>query len=89
MDDPRRKSARCCRRSDEGRGDRPRVGPEGVPSPSYRQLLATRWRWGALGLRSTLPAVAGLLGAAAAWADEHWGESAGSVGPYPAFAQDE
>ena len=42
--------------------DRPRVGPEGVPSPSYRQLLTTRWRWGAVRLRSTLPAVAGLLG---------------------------
>jgi hypothetical protein len=69
--------------------DRPRVGPEGVPSPSYRRLLTTRWRWGAVRLRSTLPAVAGLLGAAAAWADDEWGASASPVGPYRAFAQDE
>lgn len=69
--------------------DRPRVGPPGVPSPSYRQLLTTRWRWGADRLRSTLPAVAGLLGAAAAWADDEWGASAAPVGPYRAFARDE
>ena len=69
--------------------DRPRVGPPGVPSPSYRQLLTTRWRWGAVRLRTTLPGVAGLLGAAAAWADEEWGESAAPVGPYRAFARDE
>ncbi|NUU17156.1 hypothetical protein HP550_07825 [Cellulomonas humilata] len=69
--------------------DRPRVGPPGVPSPSYRQLLTTRWRWGAVRLRSTLPAVAGLLAAAAAWADDEWGSSAAPVGPYRAFARDE
>lgn len=69
--------------------DRPRVGPPGVPSPSYRQLLTTRWRWGAVRLRSTLPAVAGLLGAAATWADDEWGASAAPVGPYRAFARDE
>lgn len=72
--------------ADEGR---PRVGPAGVPSPSYRQLLTTRWRWGNLRLRATLPGVAGLLGAAAAWADEEWGDSAAPVGPYRAFARDE
>ena len=69
--------------------DRPRVGPPGVPSPSYRQLLTTRWRWGAVRLHTSLPGVAGLLGAAAAWADEEWGESAAPVGPYRAFARDE
>ncbi|KQT01953.1 phosphotransferase [Cellulomonas sp. Leaf395] len=69
--------------------DRSRVGPPGLPSPSYRQLLATRWRWGAVRLRSTLPAVASLLGTAATWADEEWGESAAPVGPYRAFADDE
>lgn len=69
--------------------DRPRVGPEGVPSPSYRQLLTTRWRGGAVRLSSTLPAVAGLLAAAAAWADDEWGASAVPVGPYRAFARDE
>lgn len=69
--------------------DRPRVGPPDVPSPSYRQLLTTRWRWGGVRLRSTLPAVAGLLGAAAAWADDEWGGSAAPVGPYRAFARDE
>ncbi|KQR11714.1 phosphotransferase [Cellulomonas sp. Leaf334] len=69
--------------------NRPRVGPEGVPSPSYRQLLTTRWRWGSVRLRSTLPAVAGLLGSAAAWADDEWGASAAPVGPYRAFADDE
>lgn len=69
--------------------DRPRVGPEGVPSPSYRQLLTGRWRWGAARLGSTLPVVAGLLGAAATWADEEWGASAATVGPYRAFADDE
>ncbi|MBO3101045.1 phosphotransferase [Cellulomonas fengjieae] len=68
--------------------DRPRVGPAGVPSPSYRQLLTTRWRWGAVRLRSTLPAVAGLLGAAATWADDEWGASAAPVGAYRAFARD-
>ena len=55
----------------------------------YRQLLTTRWRWGAVRLRSTLPAVAGLLGTAAAWADDEWGASAAPVGPYRAFADDE
>ena len=69
--------------------DRARVGPAGVPSPSYRQLLTTRWRWGAVRLRSTLPAVAALLGAVAAWADDEWGASGAPVGPYPAFADDE
>ncbi len=69
--------------------DRPRVGPPGVPSPSYRQLLVTRWRWGATRIRATLPAVADLLGASAAWADEVWGPSSAPVGPYRAFAQDE
>ncbi|GEL98960.1 phosphotransferase [Cellulomonas terrae] len=69
--------------------DRPRVGPPGVPSPSYRQLLTSRWRWGAVRVRSTVPVVAGLLGAAAAWADDEWGASAAPVGPYRAFAHDE
>ena len=69
--------------------DRPRVGPPGVPSPSYRQLLTTRWRWGAERLRSSLPAVAGLLRDAATWADAVWGASAAPVGPYRAFAHDE
>jgi hypothetical protein len=66
--------------------DRPRVGPPGLPSPSYRQLLTTRWRWGAVRLRTTLPVVASLLGAAVTWADEEWGTSAAPVGPYRAFA---
>ncbi|GEK22981.1 phosphotransferase [Cellulomonas xylanilytica] len=69
--------------------DRQRTGPVGVSSPTYRQLLTTRWRWGAVRLRSTLPVVAGLLGSAAAWADDEWGTSAAPVGPYRAFAQDE
>ncbi|WP_265522271.1 hypothetical protein [Oerskovia flava] len=67
---------------------RPRVGPAGVPSPSYRQLLASRWRWGADRLGATLPHTATLLAEAAAWADRAWGDDARGQGGYPALDGD-
>lgn len=62
---------------------RPSVGPEGR-SPSYRQLMVSRWRWGALNLREDFPALAAALGEAAAWASESWGPEVESTG-YRAF----
>lgn len=63
---------------------RPSVGPEGR-SPSYRQLLVARWRWGALALRDDLPALAAALGEAAAWALDEWGPEIETTG-YRAFS---
>lgn len=51
---------------------RPSVGPAGR-SPSYRQLMVSRWRWGAVNLRADLPALAAAMGDAARWALETWG----------------
>jgi hypothetical protein len=62
---------------------RPSVGPAGR-SPSYRQLVASRWRWGAANLRTDFPALAEALAGAATWAWETWGTDAETTG-YPAF----
>lgn len=69
---------------DSAREGRANVGPAGR-SPSYRQILGYRWRWGALNLRDDFPALAAALGGAAAWASETWGPEA-EIGGYPAFA---
>jgi hypothetical protein len=63
---------------------RPSVGPAGR-SPSYRQLMTSRWRWAALHLRETMPALADACGTAALWALEAWGPDAETTG-YRAFA---
>lgn len=63
---------------------RPTVGPAGR-SPSYRQLVAARWRWGAANLRESFPALARSLAGAASWAWQSWGTDAETTG-YPAFA---
>ncbi|OCI30457.1 aminoglycoside phosphotransferase family protein [Oerskovia enterophila] len=63
--------------------DRPRVGPEGR-SPSYRQLVLSRWRWGAEHLRDVTPGIASLLSDGVAWAEREWGPS--PSGGYPAFS---
>ncbi|GMA22986.1 hypothetical protein GCM10025864_07450 [Luteimicrobium album] len=65
--------------------DRPTVGPEGR-SPSYRELLVQRWRWGSAHLRDELPATAALCAAALHAADERWGGTHGP-GPYRAFSR--
>jgi hypothetical protein len=62
---------------------RPSVGPEGR-SPSYRQLMVSRWRWGALNLRDDFPALASAMADAAAWALEAWGLDVEPTG-YRAF----
>jgi hypothetical protein len=62
---------------------RPNVGPAGR-SPTYRQLVTSRWRWGALALRESLPALADTLHHAAVWASRMWGLDAETTG-YPAF----
>jgi hypothetical protein len=62
---------------------RPSVGPE-ERSPSYRQLLVSRWRWGALNLRADFPALAAAMADAAAWAVETWGLEVEPTG-YRAF----
>jgi hypothetical protein len=62
---------------------RPLVGPAGQ-SPSYRQLMVSRWRWGALNLRQDFPALAAAMGDAAAWALETWGLDVEPTG-YRAF----
>ncbi|PUB28679.1 hypothetical protein C8K30_10399 [Promicromonospora sp. AC04] len=62
---------------------RPFVGPEGR-SPSYRQLMVSRWRWGALNLRQDFPALAAAMGDAATWALESWGPGVEPTG-YRAF----
>jgi len=59
------------------------VGPAGR-SPSYRQLMVSRWRWGALNLRADLPALAAAFGDAAAWALDQWGADVEPTG-YRAF----
>ncbi|MFI2361360.1 hypothetical protein [Promicromonospora sp. NPDC019610] len=59
------------------------VGPAGR-SPSYRQLMVSRWRWGALNLRNDLPALAAAFGDAAAWALDTWGPEVEPTG-YRAF----
>lgn len=66
----------------EGRGP---VGPAGRPSPTRRQLLSARWRWGALHLRRALPGTAALLGDVALWAEREWGDSASGLTGYPAL----
>lgn len=68
--------------------DRPTIGPPGRRAPSYRGLLASRWRWGATHLTVAAPAVAELLSRAAAWADREWADrpDASGLPPYPAFA---
>lgn len=63
---------------------RPSVGPAGR-SPSYRQLVVSRWRWGAANLRADLPELARMLTAAQQWAVRAWGPDAETAG-YPAFA---
>jgi hypothetical protein len=63
---------------------RPSVGPAGR-SPSYRQLMTSRWRWAALHLRGTMPALADACGTAVRWAIGAWGLEAETTG-YPAFA---
>ncbi|NCT91046.1 hypothetical protein GXB85_08810 [Cellulomonas sp. APG4] len=65
--------------------DRPRIGPAGLPSPTYRQLVATRWAWTAERVASTLPAVADACARGAAWARRTWGEDALRLAPYPAL----
>jgi hypothetical protein len=62
---------------------RPSVGRAGR-SPTHRQLVASRWRWGALVLRGDFPALAAALREAAGWASRIWGTDAESTG-YPAF----
>lgn len=62
---------------------RPSVGPAGR-SPSYRQLVASRWRWGATNLRTDFPALARALAGAAGWAWATWGTDAETTG-YHAF----
>ncbi|MER7279033.1 hypothetical protein ABT369_31800 [Dactylosporangium sp. NPDC000244] len=62
---------------------RPSAGPAGR-SPSYRQLLTSRWRWGALALRDDFPALSAALRAAAGWASRTWGGDAETTG-CPAF----
>jgi len=62
---------------------RPSVGPAGR-SPTYRQLVTSRWRWGALALRGDLPALAAALRDAAVWASQTWGIDTETTG-YPAF----
>ena len=63
---------------------RPSVGPPGR-SPSYRQLVASRWRWAALHLRPVMPALSDAFRLAALWAAETWGVDAESTG-YPSFS---
>ncbi|MFF2620202.1 aminoglycoside phosphotransferase family protein [Oerskovia jenensis] len=63
--------------------DRQCVGPEGR-SPTYRQLVTSRWRWGAEHLRDVAPGIASLLSDAVAWAGREWGPT--PSGGYPAFA---
>lgn len=63
---------------------REHVGPAGR-SPSYRQLMTSRWRWAAVNLRATMPALADSCAAAARWATRTWGTEAETTG-YPAFA---
>lgn len=53
-------------------------------SPTYRQLVTSRWRWGALALRGDLPALAAALREAAGWASRTWGIDTETTG-YPAF----
>lgn len=62
---------------------RPYVGPAGL-APSYRQLMVSRWRWGALNLRDDFPQLAAAMGAAAGWALETWGPEVEMTG-YRAF----
>ncbi|MBL0888544.1 hypothetical protein [Myceligenerans indicum] len=62
---------------------RPLVGPAGR-SPSYRQLVASRWRWGAVNLRADFPALARALAEAHRWSWDAWGADA-ELGGYPAF----
>jgi hypothetical protein len=63
---------------------RDHVGPAGR-SPSYRQLMTSRWRWAAVNLRRTMPELASTCAAAARWASRTWGSEAEPTG-YPAFA---
>jgi len=63
---------------------REHVGPPGR-SPSYRQLMTSRWRWAAVNLRPVTPVLAGTCAAAARWASSTWGSEAEAAG-YPAFA---
>lgn len=65
--------------------DRPRIGPGGVPSPTYRQLVAGRWGWTAERVATTFPALADAFARAAAWARRAWGDDASGPAPYPAF----
>lgn len=67
-------------------GDGP-IGPTDR-SPTRRQLLRSRWHWLATHLPRQLPALAALGAAAAAWAEQEWGETASALPAYPAFAQD-
>jgi hypothetical protein len=59
------------------------IGPTGR-SPTYRQVLTSRWRWGSLALRESFPALCDALHAAAEWASRTWGPDAETTG-YPAF----
>lgn len=63
---------------------RPFVGPPGR-SPSYRQLVASRWRWGATNLRADFPALSRALAGAHQWSWQAWGPEGETTG-YPAFA---
>lgn len=62
---------------------RPNIGPAGR-SPTHRQVLTSRWRWGTLALRESFPALSDALDAAAVWATRTWGPDTGTTG-YPAF----
>ena len=73
-------TGRLWRSTMEGRRS---VGPEGS-SPSYRQLMVSRWRWGALNLRGDFPQLAAAMGEVAAWALETWGPGVEPTG-YRAF----
>jgi len=67
--------------------DRPSLGPPGVPSPSFRQLLLARWRWVARNLAEDLPDVAAACDEAVTVALRRWDVPAESLalGGYPAF----
>ncbi|RPF21835.1 hypothetical protein [Myceligenerans xiligouense] len=63
---------------------RPFVGPADR-SPSYRQLVASRWRWGATNLRADFPMLSRALAGAHRWSWQAWGTDGETTG-YPAFA---
>ncbi|MCL3861189.1 hypothetical protein [Actinotalea sp. K2] len=65
--------------------DRQSTGPSDRPSPTFRQLLTSRWRWGAAHLAGTTPSLAAAFARAAGWAEDEWGTPATTPAPYAAF----